>query len=128
MTALVDARELFAVYPSATGGVAALQGLSLSVEEDETCVVLGPSGSGKTTLMRVVAGLARPSAGSLVVAGHDLVHASRARSGPVPPGRPRVRGPALLACSRGRVDRRGARCSAARARGKAHARPEHACT
>jgi ABC-type lipoprotein export system ATPase subunit len=76
VTAVVDARELFAVYPSATGGVAALQGLSLSVEEDETCVVLGPSGSGKTTLMRVIAGLARPSAGSLVVAGHDLVHAS----------------------------------------------------
>ena len=38
--------------------------------------MLGPSGSGKTTLMRVLAGLARPSAGSLVVAGHDLVHAS----------------------------------------------------
>ena len=76
MTAVVDARELFAVYPSATGGIAALQGLSLSVEEDETCVVLGPSGSGKTTLMRVVAGLARPSAGTLVVAGRDLMHAS----------------------------------------------------
>jgi ABC-type lipoprotein export system ATPase subunit len=76
MIEVVDARELFAVYPSATGGVAALQGLSLSVAEDETCVVLGPSGSGKTTLMQVIAGLARPSAGSLVVAGHDLVHAS----------------------------------------------------
>ncbi len=73
---LVDARELFAVYPSATGGVAALQGLTLSVEESETCVVLGPSGSGKTTLMRALAGLARPSAGTLVVAGLDLVHAS----------------------------------------------------
>ena len=73
---LVDARELFAVYPSATGGVAALQGLTLAVDEDEICVVLGPSGSGKTTLMRVLAGLARPSAGSLVVAGVDLLHAS----------------------------------------------------
>jgi ABC-type lipoprotein export system ATPase subunit len=76
VTAVVDARELFAVYPSTTGGVAALQGLSLSVDEDETCVVLGPSGSGKTTLMRLIAGLARPSAGSLIVAGRDLVHAS----------------------------------------------------
>jgi ABC-type lipoprotein export system ATPase subunit len=76
VTAVVDVRELFVVYPSATGGVAALQGLSLSVEEDETCVVLGPSGSGKTTLVRALAGLARPSAGSLVVAGNDLVHAS----------------------------------------------------
>jgi ABC-type lipoprotein export system ATPase subunit len=81
MSALVDARELFAVYPSATGGVAALQGLTLSVDEEETCVVLGPSGSGKTTLLRVLAGLGRPSAGSLVVAGRDLVHASRAELG-----------------------------------------------
>jgi len=81
MTALVDAHELFAVYPSATGGVAALQGLTLSVDEDEICVVLGPSGSGKTTLMRVLAGLGRPSAGSLVVAGRDLVHASSAELG-----------------------------------------------
>jgi ABC-type lipoprotein export system ATPase subunit len=74
--ALVDARELFAVYPSAAGGVAALQGLSLEVQESEICVVLGPSGSGKTTFMRVLAGLGRPSAGSLVVAGIDVLHAS----------------------------------------------------
>jgi ABC-type lipoprotein export system ATPase subunit len=78
---LVDARELFAVYPSTTGGVAALQGLTLSVAEGEICVVLGPSGSGKTTLMRVLAGLARPSAGSLVVAGVDLLHASEGERG-----------------------------------------------
>ena len=76
MATLVDARELFAVYPSPAGGVAALQGLSLSVEEGETCVVLGPSGSGKTTFLRVLAGLARPSAGSLVVAGLDVPNAS----------------------------------------------------
>jgi ABC-type lipoprotein export system ATPase subunit len=73
---VVDARELFAVYPSATGGIAALQGLTLAVEEDEICVVLGPSGSGKTTLLRVLAGLAKPSAGSLVVADLDLLHAT----------------------------------------------------
>ena len=76
MPPLVDARELFAVYPSASGGVAALQGLTLSVRDDEICVVLGPSGSGKTTFLRVLAGLARPSAGSLVVAGVDVPHAS----------------------------------------------------
>jgi ABC-type lipoprotein export system ATPase subunit len=76
MAPLVDARELFSVYPSAAGGVAALQGLTLSVDEAEVCVVLGPSGSGKTTLMRVLAGLARPSAGSLAVAGLDLLNAS----------------------------------------------------
>ena len=79
--ALVDARDLFAVYPSASGGVAALQGLTLAVEEGEICVVLGPSGSGKTTFMRVLAGLARPSAGSLVVGGLDVLHASAGELG-----------------------------------------------
>ena len=69
---LVEARDLFCVYPAADGGVAALQGLTLDVEEGEICVVLGPSGSGKTTLMRVLAGLERPSAGQIVVAGVDL--------------------------------------------------------
>ena len=118
MSAVVDARELFAVYPSAAGGVAALQGLSLSVDEDETCVVLGPSGSGKTTLMRVLAGLARPSAGSLVVAGHDLVHASQRELGRLPTGRSRVCRPALLACSGRRADGGGARRRAARAGGR----------
>ena len=76
MAALVETRELFVVYPSPTGGIAALQGLTLAVEEGETCVVLGPSGSGKTTLMRILAGLERPSAGSVVVDGLDLAHAS----------------------------------------------------
>jgi len=75
--ALVEARDLYAVYPSPTGGVPALRGLALSVEEHEVCVVLGPSGSGKTTLMRLLAGYERPSAGSIVVAGLDLGHASR---------------------------------------------------
>ena len=79
MTAIVEARELFAVYPSPTGGVAALRGLTLTVEEGEICVVLGPSGSGKTTLMRVLAGLERPSAGTVRVAGLDLGHAPARR-------------------------------------------------
>ena len=76
---LVEARELFCVYPGADGGVAALQGLTLDVEEGEICVVLGPSGSGKTTLMRVLAGFERPSAGSIVVAGHRASARSRQR-------------------------------------------------
>ena len=71
MTAAVEARELFCLYAS-RGGVAALQGLTLAVEEGEVCVVLGPSGSGKTTLMRIVAGFERPSAGIVIVAGLDL--------------------------------------------------------
>jgi len=69
---LVEIRDLFRVYPSPEGGVAALQGLTLDVRERELCVVLGPSGSGKSTLLRIVAGFDRPSAGSVRVAGVDV--------------------------------------------------------
>jgi putative ABC transport system ATP-binding protein len=54
------------------GRVAALDGVSLAVEEGEWLVVMGPSGSGKTTLLNVLAGLDRPSAGRVAVAGTEL--------------------------------------------------------
>ncbi|HEY7795693.1 MAG TPA: ATP-binding cassette domain-containing protein [Gaiellaceae bacterium] len=72
MSGVVEVRDLFRVYPSAEGGVAALQGLTLSVGRGELCVVLGPSGSGKSTLLRIVAAFDRPSAGSVTVAGTDV--------------------------------------------------------
>ena len=72
MSALVQLDDVFRVYPSPEGGVAALQGLSLAVEQGELCVVLGPSGSGKSTLLRIVAGFDRASAGSVRVAGVDV--------------------------------------------------------
>ena len=72
MSGLVEIRDLFRVYPSAEGGVAALQGLTLDVRDGELCVVLGPSGSGKSTLLRIVAGFDRPSAGFVRVAGVDV--------------------------------------------------------
>jgi ABC-type lipoprotein export system ATPase subunit len=72
VSALVEIRDLFRVYPTRDGGVAALRGLSLDVDDGETCVVLGPSGAGKTTLLRVLAGFEAASAGSVRVAGVDL--------------------------------------------------------
>ncbi len=72
MTALVQIDDVFRVYPSPEGGVAALQGLSLAVDQGELCVVLGPSGSGKSTLLRIVAGFDHASAGSVRVAGVDV--------------------------------------------------------
>ncbi|HLE84575.1 MAG TPA: ABC transporter ATP-binding protein [Thermoanaerobaculia bacterium] len=54
------------------GRVAALDCVSLAVEEGEWLVVMGPSGSGKTTLLNLLAGLDRPSAGRLAVAGSEL--------------------------------------------------------
>ena len=71
MTA-VELEDVFRVYASDEGTAAALQGLSLAVREGEVVAVLGPSGSGKTTLLRILAGLDRPSAGQVRVAGVDL--------------------------------------------------------
>jgi putative ABC transport system ATP-binding protein len=49
-----------------------LRRLSLSIGRGETVSVVGPSGSGKTSMMMVIAGLERPSAGRVEVAGIDL--------------------------------------------------------
>ena len=68
----VEARDLFRLYASPEGTSVALQGLTLDVAEAELLVVFGPSGSGKSTLLRILAGLDRPSAGSVSVFGHDL--------------------------------------------------------
>jgi NitT/TauT family transport system ATP-binding protein len=47
------------------GGIAALAGIDLAIAEGEFLSLLGPSGCGKTTLLRIIAGLARPSAGRI---------------------------------------------------------------
>lgn len=54
-----------------------LDGVDLDIYRGETMVILGTSGCGKSTLLRHVEGLARPSAGSIVVQGVDIVTASR---------------------------------------------------
>jgi ABC-type lipoprotein export system ATPase subunit len=75
----IEARDVFRVYSTPEGDAAALQGLSLRVEDGEIVVVLGPSGSGKTSLLRLLAGLDRPSAGSVRVFGTDLARLSARR-------------------------------------------------
>ncbi len=50
----------------------ALDGVSLTVRAGEAVAVMGPSGSGKSTLLNMIAGLDRPTAGSVVVHGEDL--------------------------------------------------------
>jgi putative ABC transport system ATP-binding protein len=57
---------------SAAGEVNILRGLNLEVAAGETVGIVGPSGSGKSTMMMIIAGLERPSAGSVEVAGRRL--------------------------------------------------------
>ena len=68
----VHAKELFYLYRTTHGDVAALRGLSLEVGDGEVVSVLGPSGSGKTTLLGLCAGFLRPSSGELAVLDRPL--------------------------------------------------------
>jgi branched-chain amino acid transport system ATP-binding protein len=54
------------------GGLTALSGLDLAVEDGEIRGLIGPNGSGKTTMLNVVTGVYRPSAGRIVLAGHEV--------------------------------------------------------
>jgi polar amino acid transport system ATP-binding protein len=72
MSAAIEAVDLFRIFSSPEGTSVALQGLTLEVDEGELLVVFGPSGSGKSTLLRILAGLDRPSAGTVRVLGEDL--------------------------------------------------------
>jgi len=76
------------------GRVSALEGLTLDIRAGEIFGLLGPNGSGKTTFMRLLAGYHLPSAGRLMVAGHDAVRDSlavRRRIGYVPEAAPLYR-------------------------------------
>lgn len=57
------------------GATAALDGLTLTVPEGSVFGFLGPNGSGKTTTLRILAGLARPTAGEARLLGRTLPHA-----------------------------------------------------
>jgi putative ABC transport system ATP-binding protein len=68
----VEAQALERIYASGTATVAALAGVTLAVRTGEFVAVMGPSGSGKSTLLNVIAGLERPTSGTIRVGGEDL--------------------------------------------------------
>jgi peptide/nickel transport system ATP-binding protein len=72
-----DLRVQYAVRGRRGAGVAALDGVSLSLAAGETLAIVGESGCGKTTLLRSIARLIEPTGGTIRVGGQDLARASR---------------------------------------------------
>jgi putative ABC transport system ATP-binding protein len=69
---MIDLRHVSRHYATGRGTLAALREVTLRVATGEWVALVGRSGSGKSTLLNLIAGLDRPSAGSVVVAGTDL--------------------------------------------------------
>jgi putative ABC transport system ATP-binding protein len=70
--AVVVAEELSRVYGAGDTAVAALRGVSVEIPAGRLTAVMGPSGSGKSTLMHILAGLDKPTSGSVHIAGSEI--------------------------------------------------------
>jgi len=70
--AVVLASDLVRRYGEGDAHVDALRGVSLEIEEGRLTAIMGPSGSGKSTLMHILAGLDKPSEGSVWIAGLEI--------------------------------------------------------
>jgi len=77
MSLVIETKDLWRVYRSKAGAeVPALRGVNLDVEAGAFVALKGRSGSGKTTLLNCLAGLDKPTSGSALVLGHDLLQMS----------------------------------------------------
>ena len=69
---VVVARDVTRRYGEGETAVDALRGVSVEVPKGKLTAVMGPSGSGKSTLMHILAGLDKPTSGSVTVAGTEI--------------------------------------------------------
>ena len=69
MAAMIEFQNVCRTYH---GGIPALRDVTLSIAAGELVFLSGPSGAGKSTLLKLIAGIERPSSGTLTVNGHDI--------------------------------------------------------
>ena len=80
---MIDLQHVALTYQSPDGEVEALRDISFQMEEGEFVSIVGPSGCGKSTLLSLIAGLERPTAGSILVDG-EAVRAPTSKAGFMP--------------------------------------------
>src|SRR5207247_9485052 len=76
---IVQIRGLSKAYRRDSMQIPVLRDITLEVPEGEFLGLMGPSGSGKTTLLNLIAGIDRPDAGSVLVAGTDVTTLSESQ-------------------------------------------------
>ena len=71
---VIDVKDLYKIYKVGNNRVRALNGVDFQVYEGEFCAIVGTSGSGKSTLLNMLAGLEKPTKGSIMIAGQQIAH------------------------------------------------------
>ena len=75
MNTLLEVRDLVKTYGTGEAATRVLRGLSLHLDTGEMAALLGPSGSGKSTLLAILGTLMKPTSGSYVMLGQDMIAA-----------------------------------------------------
>jgi putative ABC transport system ATP-binding protein len=71
-TVAIEAHGVARRFGEGDTAVDALRGIELAVPRGQFTAIMGPSGSGKSTLMHILAGLDRPTSGTVMIAGHEV--------------------------------------------------------
>ncbi len=74
---ILAAEQIRHTYAGPSGGVLALDQVTLQLSRESFTCLIGPSGGGKSTLLRILAGLLRPSAGTVLLEGQPITRAQR---------------------------------------------------
>ena len=69
---VIEVKNLKKTYHIGENKVKALRGVSFSIEKGQFCAIVGTSGSGKSTLLNMLAGLEKPTAGEIIIAGEHI--------------------------------------------------------
>lgn len=72
MNKVIEVKDLYKLYRVGDEVVRALDGVGFDIYEGEFCAIVGTSGSGKSTLLNMLAGLEKPTKGSVVIAGKHI--------------------------------------------------------
>ena len=72
MERVIEVKDLYKLYRVGDEVVRALDGVGFNIYKGEFCAIVGTSGSGKSTLLNMLAGLEKPTKGSVVIAGQHI--------------------------------------------------------